>query len=149
MSATAQVLTFPGQGSRPALVPPGEYEMAFLDFETRMMFQRAPKIILWFSVTEPGPAFGAKLARYYNAKRLMGKHGRHGAFSVGFKSDFLREYALVFNTAPPRLDRIPMSCWQSRVVRALVETVTTDSRQRRIPEPVRYSVVKEIRGLVQ
>lgn len=145
----AEVAPFRGSIDRPPLIPPGEYEAAFLGFETRMMFRKATKIILWFQIVEPGRAFGAKLARYYNAKRLRNKQGKHGAFEVGFKSEFLREYALVFNAVPPRLDRIPMTCWENKMVRVKVITVYKDGKQRSIPEPLQYSVISEIKGLVQ
>lgn len=134
-------------GERPALVPPGEYHLRFDHYETLVLFGRASKLVLWFTIITPGPYFDqARLARFYNVKRLIGRPQRNGRFKVGFNSDFLREYARLFPT-PQRLDRIPMSEFSRHIVIGRARTVTKGSDQTDIPEALRYSVLEELTGL--
>jgi hypothetical protein len=134
-------------GEAPALVPPGDYELRFDYYETATMFGRAPKLVLWFTIISMGPYFDvAKLARYYNATRLIGKPQRNGRFKVGYKSDFLREYARLFR-APSRLDRISMTEFTRHIIIGRARTVTQGSNQKHIPEGLRYSVLDELIGI--
>lgn len=148
-TAEARIVAFPGGLDIPSIVPPGDYQLAFLDYETRTMFKHSHKLMLWFRIVDPGVDFGLKLARYYNVHRLMGQRGRHRMFKVGFHSEFVREYALLFNTIPPRLDRIPMTVFQNRIVSASVRTVTQDHLQRDRPEVLQYSVIRKLKALIQ
>lgn len=141
------VVEFP-QTEGPVCVLPGLYQMAFSDFETRTMFRHSPKLILWFTVTDPGQAFGVKLARYYNVERIMGKRGRHRMFKAKFHGEFVREYALLFRERPRRLDRIPMTKFENVIVEGEVATVRTDYQQRERPDAIRYSIIRELKGLV-
>lgn len=132
-------------GEQPALLPPGEYQLRFDYHETAVMFGRAPKLVLWFTVITPGPFFDqARVPAFYNVRRLIGRPARHGRFKVGFKSSFLRDYFRLFTTPANRLDRIPMSVFKTAIIVARVRTVTTGSDQTTIPEPLRYSVVDEL-----
>src|SRR5665213_736967 len=124
--------TFTGiEGERPALVTPRVYDLKFEYFETARMFGRALKLILWFSIAETGDDFQKTVARYYNITRIIGTPQRDGAFKVGFRSDFLREYATLFGM-PLRLDRIPMSNFKGCFVTGKVKTVTTGRNQQEI-----------------
>lgn len=136
------------EGDRPVLIAPGEYELAFQWHRTLYLFGRAPKVACYFKVMTMGPHFEMILPRYYNAKTLSSKPRKGGAFKVGWHSDFLREYAALFGL-PARLDRISTEAFKTAIVRGRVETVTTDSKQRQIPEPLRYSVIVELIGRVQ
>lgn len=132
-------------GERPALIPPGEYLLRFDHHETAVMFGRAPKLVLWFTVISQGPYFDAvKLAAFYNVRRLIGRPARNGRFKVGFKSSFLRDYFRLFTSAANRLDRIPMSAFKNVIIRARIRTVMTGSDQGEIPEQLRYSVIDEL-----
>jgi hypothetical protein len=54
-------------GAKPPLVPPGTYDLLFIFHETIVLAGgRAPKLVLWFCLTSPGPFMGKKLPRYYN-----------------------------------------------------------------------------------
>jgi hypothetical protein len=128
------------EGEPPALVPPGEYELRFDYFETKIMFKRAAKLVLWFTVISVGP--------HYNVTRIIGKPQRNGRFKVGFRSDFLREYARLFRT-PTRLDRISMSEFTRHIIVGRVRTVTEGHDQKAIPEGLRYSVLQELTGIRQ
>lgn len=136
------------EGERPVLIEPGEYELAFQHHKTLYLFGRAPKIACYFNIVTQGKYFGVQLARWYNAKTLKSKPRKGGAFSVGWHSDFVREYAAIFGL-PPRLDRFSTEAFKTAIVRGKVETVTTDSKQRRIPDVLRYSIIKELTGRVQ
>lgn len=146
--STARVIKFPAPDERPVLVPPGEYDLAFTGFETWTMFQRAPKLTIWFTIAEPGEGFGQRVARYYNVIRLIGNRGRGGQFKVGGRSDFIRDYARLFSELPRRLDRIPMTRFENRVIRGMLRTVQKDHRQRELHELVQYSVVADLLGVM-
>jgi hypothetical protein len=135
------------EGDAPALVPPGEYDLRFDYYDTATMFGCAPKLVLWFTIITMGPYFDVvKLARYYNATRLIGKPQRNGRFKVGYKSDFLREYARLFR-APSRLDRISMTEFTRHIVIGRARTVTQGADQKGIPEGLRYSVLDALTGI--
>jgi hypothetical protein len=130
-------------GERPPLIPPGVYDFRFDYWETRVLFGRAPKLVLWFTVISYGDYFDrVRLPRNYNT-RLIGKAQRFGRFKPGFKCDFLREYVTLFQM-PPRLDRIPMSVFEKVIVVAKVRTVTTGSKQENIPPALQYSVIARL-----
>lgn len=131
------------------LIPPGVYEMRFMYHETANMFGKSRKIIFWFQVVEFGDYYGVKLARFYNADRIIGKQGRSGKFSIKRGADLLREFLNVFPDyrPPKRFDRIPISYYKNVIVRCRVDTCTKDSQQRDTHELLHYSVVKEILGI--
>lgn len=135
-------------GERPTLVEPGVYDLVFEYHETLYLFGRAPKLVCHFHIVTPGPFFETKLCRYYNVKTLASKPRRGGAFKIGWKSDFLREYALLFGL-PARLDRISTEAFKARVIRGRVITVSRDSKQRVIPDGLRYSVIAELIEVAQ
>ena len=127
------------------LVPPGEYAFQFVGCRTWMMFGRSPKLILDFSIADHEMYTGVILKKYYNVKKLRGKHGRNGNFTVGRKSNFLRDFFRICPAYPPkRLDRIPMSRLDGIDIHGKVKTVIKGSDQKEIPESLQYSVITEI-----
>jgi hypothetical protein len=131
-------------GDRPPLILPGLYDFRFDYYETKVLFGRAPKLVLWFTVVTFGEYFDrVRLPRYYNLAKLMEKPRKWGRFKVGYKSDFLREYATLFS-APLRLDRIPMSAFEKVMVEGKVRTVSTGSKQEAIPAGLQYSVIGQL-----
>jgi hypothetical protein len=132
------------EGDAPSHVKPGVYQLRFDYYATAVMFGRAPKLVLWFTIIEPGPYFDLmKLPRFYNVRKLIGRPAKFGRFKVGFKSTFLRDYARLFRV-PARLDRIPMSEFGRRIIVGRVRTVTHGSNQLPIPEGLQYSVIEEL-----
>jgi len=138
-------------GARPALIPPGDYQLRFDFWETSVLFGKAAKIRMHFTVIEMGAYFDtAKLSLFYNASRLTGKPGRGGKFKVGWKSDFLRDYCALFATSArfdkivQRLDRIPMSMFKEHIFVGRVRTVKMGANQQPIPEPLQYSVIDKL-----
>jgi hypothetical protein len=141
--AKAEV-TFGLVGEQPPLIKPGMYEFRFLDWQTWNMYGRVPKLVLRFRICTMGEYFDRiTLPRYYNCKNLIGKAGRFGRFSVGHKSEFIREYADLFRL-PSRLDRIAMTPFETAIIVGRVRTVTHGARQRAIPEALQYSVISTL-----
>lgn len=136
------------EGERPVLIDPGIYDLTFQYHRTLYLFGRAPKLCCYFKIITQGKYFGITLCRYYNVKTLASKARKGGAFKVGWHSDFVREYTAVFGL-PSRPDRISTETYKTAIVRGRVGIVVTDSRQRPIPEPLRYSVITELLERVQ
>lgn len=135
------------EGEGPALVPPGVYELRFDWHETAVMFGRAPKLVLWFTIISFGPYFDiVKLPRFYNIRKVIGRPARNGRFKAGHKSNFCREYYRLFRP-PTRLDRIPMTPFERHIILGRVRTVTKGSDQKEIPDGLQYSVLEELVGI--
>lgn len=130
-------------GPLPALIPPGEYQLALSHWTTYRLFGRAPKLALWFKVVDMGPHFGALLARHYNVRALKGKPGRHGGFKAAPGCDLVRDYARLLSL-PARFDRFNLQALKSRIALGRVDTVKTTARQQELAPAVRYSVVREL-----
>lgn len=136
-------------GPRPALVPAGTYEVVYLYDETIILAKGAnkgrgvPKLVLWFKVISPGEAFDAKLPAYYNVDQVEGRPRRYGGFKVGWRSNFMRDYATLFGE-PARRNRIPMSRFEGCVIRAKVRTVMSTWKQKPLPAALHYSVIDEL-----
>ena len=125
---------------KPPLVKPGIYTLAFQRYETNSMFRgKAHKLYLYFKVMDIGPAFGVELVTYYNLQWINGKK-----WKCGYMSNFLRDYVRLFDEVPERLDRIPMTRFKERLIRARVKTVTHGANQKPIPKLLQYSVIQEL-----
>lgn len=108
------------------------------------MFGRAPKLVLWFTIITLGPYFDvAKVARFYNVRRLIGRPARNGGFKVGFHGEFIREYGRLFRV-PSRVDRISMTPFQRHILIGTVRTVERGSNQREIPEACSCTYLKTL-----
>jgi len=134
-------------GDKPPLVKPGKYELAFVSYSTAMMFGRAPKICLSFRIISLGEFNGVIINCYYNAAKLKGKPGKNGKFCVGWKSNFLRDFANLFNCLPDRRDRVPMSKFQDVIIIGKIITVTKTFDQKEIHPLLQYSVINELVGV--
>lgn len=128
-------------GERPPLVSEGVRELWFDDWMTSVMFGR-PKLTLWFHLPRDGQEPWTRLARHYNVKELASKPGPRGLFRVGWKSDYLREYANYFDV-PPDDDLNPARYEETRVW-GEVKTVTTSSKRESLPIGLQYSVIAKL-----
>lgn len=129
----------------PPLIKPGLYDFVLVDFRTAKMFMgKAPKLIMDFRIVTQGEYFEVVLSRYYNVARIIGKPERHGRFKASTKGDFLREYMTLFPSKVSRLDRVPMSNFETVMIEGKVETVIR-SRGRDIPKPLQYSRISQLR----
>ena len=132
-------------------VEPGVYALRFTHWETSPRFNAA-KVSVWFEVVSYGEAFGVRLARHYNATRLIGKQGKKGRFYAGKCSDIARELYNVMELAGEpagkfRPDRLPLHLLESHVVVGVVRDVTRDSAREKIPKALWYSVIGELKGI--
>lgn len=125
------------------LIPPGEYKLMFETWATVLLFGRSPKVVLTFKVIDFGEHFETRLKRWYNARKLTGKIGKHGQFSAGFSSDLVREYGRLIGL-PSRTDRIALSRYNGHVVTGLVGTVNKDRTQKPLPAGLEYSVIQAL-----
>jgi hypothetical protein len=131
-------------GERPALIEPGTYDLRFDHHSTCMMFGRAPKLALWFTIISMGPYYDkVQLVRYYNVRKVIGRPAKNGRFKAGWMCNFTREYGRLFRL-PSRLDRISMTAFSKVIIVGTVRTVITGSDQCEIPEQLRYSVIDEL-----
>ena len=120
----------------------GEYEAAFFDFETRMLFGRQPKLYIWFKLLCPG-AVGILLPRYYNVLSISGHPRRGGKFKAGMKGNFVREYARLFSRIPD-LNGNWSRPFKNTTCRVRLETCRKSFEQEDLPGPVQYSYVAKI-----
>ncbi len=116
------------------LVAPGIYRLGFVGYRTALVYRKAPKVALMFSIVDQGDYYETEVSRWYNVKRLIGKPGKSGKFQIGRYSDFLREYLTLFPDAVDRLDRISFKPFRSNVITGRIETVTKNSRQQPLPD---------------
>jgi hypothetical protein len=142
-----ECITFPkvARGDDSPLIPEGVYEMAYLYHVTWMFMGRQPKVVMYFSITEPGDYFEVMLPAYYNVIKHTGNRGKSGGFKAAKKSHLVRDYCRVRPGHPlPRLDRIPLSELASIIVRSTVKTVRQGFDQQSIPLAAQYSRVASI-----
>lgn len=130
-------------GGLPALIPPGEYQLALQHWQTYRFYGKAPKLALWFKVMTQGEHFGVELARHYNVKALVGTPGRYGRFKSSAGSDLVRDYARL-RALPTRFDRFDLQWLKNRILCGRVDTVKTTARQQELAPAVRYSVIREL-----
>ncbi|MBL6749287.1 MAG: hypothetical protein ISP90_02145 [Nevskia sp.] len=145
--AAVDLPDFEIEKSRYVLIPPGRYELRFLNHETAVMFM-APKLVMWFSVVNFGEYFEKIVPRFYNVRRLIGKPGRGGRFMAKAGGEFILDYYSMFKPGT-RLDRLSFDPWRSNIIHGNVGTVTVTGRQRALPEPLQYSVIKSFAGVKQ
>lgn len=136
------------KGIKPIAIPEGEYDLVFQYHVTGYLYGRSPKICCFFKIVTMGEFYEMVFPRYYNVRTLTSKPRKGGSFETGWKSDFMREYVRVHGM-PQRPDRVSPNDYRNVIVRGQVGTVKTDSKQRSIPDPLRYSVIKEILRKVQ
>lgn len=147
------VIPFPDQPADDyALIKPGTYELAFIGWETKQIFNTG-KVSVWFRVVSLGDSFGVTLARHYNVKKLKGKKaGRKGGFVAGRCSDLAREVFTVLELAGEptrgiRLDRLPLNLLGKHIITGKVSTVQHNSKREKIPDALQYSVISQLKGV--
>ena len=128
----------------PPLVEPGTYSLVFVRHHTAVLFGNAPKIALRFRIVDQGTHYGTELERWYNVKRLIGKAGNGGRFQVTARSDFVLEYLTLFTEQVKRLDRISMRPFKHCMIKGRIDTVKQNSKQRKLPDLLQYSVIREL-----
>lgn len=139
-------MRLPSGDEPPVLIAPGEYELRFIGLRTSQVFG-TPKVAFWFSVVTPGPAFEGMVPRWYRVRQVSSSK----RFRFGWHGDLLREYCQLFPARadkPRKATEFPVSRLQNRIILGRVATVSTDHKQRKLPEAMHYSVVRELLRLV-
>jgi len=126
------------------LLPEDIFQVSYLKHEFENAFGE-PRLFIHFKILDMGEHFEKILYRAYRLKSLKNPGRKNSAFTVGKGSDLVRELALVTNRRP---DRLLPTDFEGMILKAKVETVKKDYKQRIIPESLRYSVIREIIGKV-
>lgn len=128
----------------PVLIPEGEYRLNFVASRFANRFNRGA-LELHFRVGEmTSPHYGKPLVRYYKVEVSPKKR----SFRAAPRSDFAREFALLFGIHPD-FRQAPIEHFRLTQIVGRVATVTEDYRQRRLPTSLRYSSVRELLRLVE
>lgn len=122
-------------------IPEGIYELAFVNYETRIIFGR--KVILWFSVVKPEEYGGVIVPCYYNVNKHIGPQMEGGKFEVGRNRKFVRDYLNIFKDIEDPSD-IDIENYHGKIVIGRVITVKQGSQKEKIPKCLQYSRVSEI-----
>ena len=123
-------------------VPPGNYEFAYIGYETKRIFS-AQKLYMHFRIVTQGSHFGKMLTRYYGVT-IIGKTGKSGRFSAGWKSDLMFEHVTLFGERPKRKSEVPIMPYKDNIIVGQVETVSKNRNQRTYPELLQHSKIAEL-----
>lgn len=124
----------------PALLPPGEYKAVLVGKHDGQAFNRWVRTLFFDPIDEYA---GYLLPYYANMLAKQTSSGKRLLFPAR-SSKLVRDFQQVFMERLPRLDRFPLSWLDGKTVVVNVRTVTKDSTQRELPEPVQYSVASNI-----
>ena len=119
------------------LVPDGEYELRYVDFETAEYFGKA-SVVVHFAIIEPDDYAGLPIDRFYNAKKLTGPPGRFGKYKAKPRGNLIREFKRIAGRAN-RLDRISFNRFRDLRIIAEVKTVRRDYQRQPLHEDDYYS----------
>ncbi len=119
------------------LVPEGEYELRYVDYETRRYYG-SPKVVVRFSIVEPEKYASSPVERFYNAKKLTGPPGRFGSYVATIRGDLFREFNRIAGRAE-RPDRISFARLKNRRIIGAIETVRIDHNRAELPRDDQYS----------
>lgn len=122
-------------------VPDGLYVARYVESETLFLFNSG-KVILRFEIAD-GDLAGTRIVKPYRVKKLLSRPRKGGKFTLGRSSELLRDLVRLTDTKI-RPDRLSLEVLRRQLWRVRTRTVTTDYKQRPIPEALRYSVVAEI-----
>ena len=124
------------------LVPEGEYELRYVDFETANNFGK-PKVIVHFAIIDPEDYAGLPIERYYNVKELTGPPRRFGRYVAHRKGDLPREFNRIAGKSE-RLDRISFARFKDQRIIGEVRTVSRDHKKVPLLEEDKYSRIARL-----
>ena len=124
------------------LVPDGEYELRYVDFETAMYFGK-PKVVVHYAIIRPDDYAGLPVDRFYNAKKLTSPPGRFGKYIAPRRGDLFREFKRLVGRAD-RLDRLRFARLKGQRVIGEIHTVKIDHKHEKLPEDDRYSRIRRL-----
>ena len=137
------VSTLPRLANTDAVLPAGEFVARFIGYETRLFFGRSAKVVISWSIVDPGPHFQATVRGFYAVRKLLGMPRRSGKFEIGITSRLARDLARMLEARPP-LDRVPIKSLSKGLYLLKCRTVTRDYDQEQIPESIQYAVVDRV-----
>ena len=123
------------------LLPDAEYVCAVLRHETLAIF-RSARVMLHMEIVE-GPHAGSRIFAAFNVQTLVGKPGPGGRFKVSRRSALVQTLARITGKRM-RGDRLRLRWMRHCLFTVRTRTVVRDSKQRALPEQLRYSVVGDI-----
>lgn len=130
------------EGFRP-LLPEGIWLEAKLTGHDTAFIFNAPKVILHFSIVQPGEYFGVTLFRAFRVKRLIGRTGPNGRFVLGARSDLYTELVKLLDIKV-RADRASLRALKQMLFRVKTRTVRKNHEQKATPEVLCYTTIDEI-----
>ena len=124
---------------QPVLITPGTYEAVMVDWKVNYNgYFRRHILLMHFRIIEMGPSHGVILPAWFNVKESK----RKTTIKAGWKSDFLRMYQACFDIKLERKDRIPMSTFDSVLLKVEVMTIAKDTKGQPLVKINQYSRVK-------
>lgn len=124
------------------LVPEGEYELRYINYETANYFG-SPRVVVHFAIVSPEGYAGLPLERFYNVLRLTSPPGRFGNFVARGRSDLTREFREIVGSTGRR-DRISFTRFKDQRIVAQIETVKFDYKREPLPAREHYSRIKRL-----
>lgn len=138
--SNGNVVRFP-QGQQefyPALIPPGVYRLAYHRHRIVKRFER-DVLEVYFSVLDYGEHFEKTVVRYYTVRASE----KRRSFTAKPRSDFVSDYCAVFDRRPS-FNLGPVDDFKNVIIEGEVTTVNRNHRQKKHPEPMRYSTVRAL-----
>ena len=124
------------------LVPEGEYELQYVDYETASYYG-SPKVVVHYAIVGPDEYAGLPVDRFYNAAKLTSPPGRFGKYVAPRRGDLFREFNRLIGKGE-RLDRLRFARLKGQRVIGEIQTVTTDHNHEELPEDERYSRIRKL-----
>jgi len=124
------------------LVPEGEYELRYVDYETGHYFGRA-RVIVHFAIIEPQEYAGLPIDRFYNVKGLGGPPRRFGEYKAKNRGNLTREFKRIAGQTG-RLDRISFKRFKDLRIIAEIQAVRRDYQHQTLDEDDHYSRISKL-----
>jgi hypothetical protein len=121
------------------LIPNGEYQAVYVSHSTTNG-SYGPKVKITFRIVSLGPYFEKLVDAWYNTKGVGQKVGKRGKIILSRHSKLTFELVKLFYRKQ-RPERISPEMLKGHVVVVKVRTVTQNSRQKNLPEALKYSTV--------
>jgi len=124
------------------LLPEEWFEARYIGHATAFVFN-APKIFLHFEITQFGEHHGVRIFRAFRVRRLKGRPGPDGTFALHAGGELYTTLVHLLGVRS-RSDRVTLRPLRTMLLRIRPRTVTTDYKQRPLPEHRRYSTIDAI-----
>lgn len=121
------------------LIPEGEYQAVYVS-HTTTNGSYGSKVKITFRIVSPGAYYESLVNAWYNTKSLGSKVGKRGRIVLSRHSKLTYEMVKLFHRKQ-RPERLSPEMLKGHVLIIKVRTVTQNSKQKSLPEPLRYSTV--------